>query len=119
MLRQRRPRKRNDNHLEFIRRLPCLLTGSSPVEACHIRYADLSRGKQHTGKGEKPDDEYVLPLHPDLHRKQHSMGEREFWELQGIDPVKISRLLYAVSGNYEEAAKVLRMARLNRRFQND
>ncbi|MBN9317983.1 MAG: DUF968 domain-containing protein [Devosia sp.] len=116
--RQRKPRRHDEKHLRFIRQLPCLLTGRSPVEACHIRYADLEKGKQHTGKGERPDDEYVVPLHPDLHREQHSMNERSFWQKQGVDPVKVAKLLYAVSGNFEEAAKVLRLARLNRRFQN-
>ncbi|WP_291399185.1 hypothetical protein [Devosia sp.] len=46
------------------------------------------------------------------------MNERSFWQKQGVDPVKVAKLLYAVSGNFEEAAKVLRLARLNRRFQN-
>jgi hypothetical protein len=116
---KRRPRIRDDRHLEFIRTLPCLLTGRTPVEACHIRYGDLANGKPATGMGEKPDDEYVVPLHPDLHREQHSMSERVFWERQSVDPVKVSRLLYAVSGNFEEAAKVLRLARMNRRFQKN
>jgi hypothetical protein len=110
-LRQRRPRQRDPRHLDFIRQLPCLITGRRPVEAAHIRYADLPKGKPHTGMGEKPDDRWTVPLHPEMHRKQHAMGERRFWEEQGIDPCAVAQALYAVSGNVKEGLKVLRRAR--------
>ena len=113
-MRQRKPRQRDERHLDFIRQLPCLITARTPVEAAHIRYADLPEGKSYTGKGEKPDDKYTVPLHADQHRLQHSMNEREFWKRARINPVKASKLLFAVSGNFEQAAKILTMARVGR-----
>jgi hypothetical protein len=116
-LRQRTPRQRDEKHLSFIRQLPCLVTGRTPVEAAHVRYADVTRDKPHTGKGEKPDDRFAVPLHWEIHREQHSMGERDFWERQGIDPVKVALLLHGVSGDVAEGEKVIRLARLNRKLR--
>ncbi len=116
-LRQRQPRQRDEKHLAFIRQLPCLVTGRTPVEAAHVRYADVTRGKPHTGKGEKPDDRYAVPLHWETHREQHSMSERRFWEQRGIDPVKTALLLFGVSGDVEEGEKVIRLARMNRNLR--
>lgn len=44
--------------------------------------------KRPTGLGEKPDDKWAMPLCSEHHREQHSMGEREFWEGYGIDPIR-------------------------------
>lgn len=111
---QRSPRKTDARHLAFIRMLPCLVTGRGPVEAAHVRYADLPKGKRYTGKGEKPDDRWAVPLHPEVHREQHSMSERAFWDKQGIDPCAVALQLFAVTGNIEEGLKVLRLARMKK-----
>ena len=113
-MRQRKPRQHYERHLDFIRQLPCLITARTPVEAAHIRYADQPEGKPYTGKAEKPDDKYTVPLHPDQHRLQHSMSEREFWKRTRINPVKVAKLLFAVSENFEQANKILTMARVGR-----
>jgi hypothetical protein len=112
MLRQRRPRIELPRHLAFIRELPSLVAVPGPVEAAHIRYAELRYGKEHTGMGEKPDDFWVVPLAHDAHMAQHHAGdERAWWEAQGIDPCLVASLLYSHSGREEEARMVISMAR--------
>ena len=108
---RKRPRVTNDAHLKWIRTLPCVVSGKRPVEAAHIRYADPRFAKRETGKSEKPDDRWTVPLSPDLHREQHSMGEREFWKAKGIDPVFVASALHAVSWDDEAAELILREAR--------
>ena len=105
--RKKRPRQRAEDHLRFIRGLPCLITGKRPVEACHIRYADPKNGKREVGGGEKPDDKYTVPLCPEKHREQHDMNERDFWEAHGIDPVVVAQALWANSGDDEVGEQIL------------
>lgn len=108
---KKRPRQSNDAHLRWIRTLPCVVTGKFPVEAAHVRYAAPAYGKRETGKAEKPDDRWTVPLSPEMHRQQHSSNERAFWETHGIDPCRVALALYAVSGDDEQAAIILRHAR--------
>ncbi|GGD11799.1 hypothetical protein [Aureimonas glaciei] len=82
-----------------------------PCEACHIRYGDATRKKKRGGTGIKPDDFWTVPLHPDEHRDQHSTNEFAWWQRQGIDPLTIASLLYAVSGDVEEGRKIIANAR--------
>lgn len=110
-LRQRQPRLKDKGHLEFVSRLPCIITGRAPVQVCHIRFPSLEHGKRQTGKGEKPDDRWVLPMIPEMHARQHAGNEQQFWEGHGIDPLAVAKLLYACSGNIQEGQKVIRMAR--------
>jgi hypothetical protein len=104
---RKRPREHDDGHLRFIRTLPCLITGTRPVEACHIRYADPRYGKRETGMSEKPSDKYVVPLSPEKHREQHSMNEREFWEKHRIDPLAVATALWANTGDDEACEMIL------------
>ncbi len=108
---QKRPRVENGKHLAWIRTLPCIVTGTRPVEAAHIRYADPVYGKRETGKAERPDDRWVIPLSPDMHRNQHSGSESAFWTKQGIDPCRVALALYALSGDDEQAEIIIRNAR--------
>lgn len=108
---QKRPRKENVDHLKWIRTLPCVITGKHPVEAAHIRYADPAYGKRETGKAEKPDDAFVVPLHPDLHREQHSMNEQVFWAKYRIDPIKVALALSHASGDDDQAKSILERSR--------
>lgn len=109
---QRRPRIHNEFHLQFIRGLPCLLTGeNTSVEACHIRYTDLRVDKHNAGVGAKPDDMFVVPLCGRMHRLQHSVGdERKFWATYGIDPVFYALALYAISGDHDRACRIINNA---------
>ena len=107
---QKRPRKEDDAHLRWLRTLPCVITGTRPVEAAHIRFGDPVYGKRETGRGEKPSDMWALPLAARLHREQHDMSERLFWLKYGIDPLKIALSLHACSGDDEQATVILREA---------
>ncbi|HEX5935895.1 MAG TPA: hypothetical protein VFY63_17175 [Pseudorhizobium sp.] len=101
----------DDRHLAFIRTLPSVLSGAFGCEACHIRYGDPMYRKKHTGKAQKPDDAWTIPLTSDEHRDQHAANEREWWLSQGIDPLLIALQLYAVTGNTEAATKIILEAR--------
>ena len=50
------------------------------------------------GKTNGRDDKWVTPLCPYHHRlgplSQHSMSERQFWEMMLIDPLELARELW-------------------------
>lgn len=108
-LRQRGPRQEDRAHLAFIRTRPCCIKHCNrQAEAAHIRMACLAIGKEYTGKGEKPDDKWTVPLCPYHHRigvaSQHSMGEADFWQMVGINPFPIAQDLWRQSGGEERAS---------------
>lgn len=94
-------------YLDFIRSLPCIVTRKMPVEAAHVSYAEPRAGKLGRGKGAKESDCWAVPLHPEEHRRQHSMGEREYWASVGIDPVQVAAFLYTAYPNHERALLVI------------
>ena len=100
-------RIRDDRHLAFIRTLPSVLSGVYGCEACHIRYGDPMYRKKRTGKGQKPDDCWVIPMTPDEHRDQHSGNEVNFWNRYRIDPLAIAQKIYAVSGDKDAAIQII------------
>lgn len=105
-------RRKDEKHLTFIRTLECCICGdNTSTEAAHIRFADARIGKPITGNSIKPDDRFTLPLCGSHHREQHSTNERRFWSAQGMDPVLLSLALYSVSGEDEEASRIIRYAR--------
>lgn len=64
---------RSEKHLKFVRSLPCLIHGTTPSEAAHIR--TFTDG----GTGLKPSDHFTVPLCSKCHREQHHEGEITFW----------------------------------------
>ena len=107
---QKRP-----EHLAFIRKLPCVICGGEgQIEAAHVRMNDASRGKVQA-VGQKPDDRWTVPLCAYHHRMgpkaQHAMGERQFWELHQIDPLRLAELLFETSPDQEKGALIARQAR--------
>lgn len=108
---KKRPREHNPNHLAWIRGLPCLITGTRPVDPAHIRYGDERYGKRATGAGEKPHDKYVVPLCRAKHDEQHQNNEREWWAKHGIDPIQVALALWSVSGDDELAEIIINAAR--------
>lgn len=94
-------------YLDFIRSLPCIVTRREPVEAAHVSYPEPRAGKLGRGKGAKESDCWAVPLHPDEHRRQHSMGEREYWQSAGVDPCIIAAFLHAAYPNRERALLVI------------
>lgn len=105
---QKRPRVHADDHLKWLRTLPCVVTGARGVEAAHIRFADARYRKPAVGMAEKPDDRWALPLSPGEHRRQHSMNEQAYWQSVGIDPVFVAMLLWNNTGDDEEGEAIIR-----------
>lgn len=110
LLRQRAPRVHDAAHLAFVRTRPCCIKHCNrQAEAAHVRMACLAIGKEYTGKAEKPDDRWTVPLCPYHHRigvgSQHSMGEAEFWQMVGLNPFQIAADLWKQSGGEERAAQ--------------
>jgi hypothetical protein len=97
-LRQRRPRVRDEKHLNYIRSLACCICGDdTTVEAAHIRSVSLEHGKNWTGMQEKPSDAWAVPLCGRHHREQHSFGnEVEWWASKGIDPFLLAISLRSI-----------------------
>lgn len=115
MLRQRTPRQHDEKHLRFISQLGCLICGAHDVQAAHVKYADLSVGKEFCGKSEKPDDCFVVPLCIEHHAEQHSFGnERDWWRQEEIDPIKIALALFSVTGNFARGEVIVSACREQR-----
>ncbi len=107
-MRQRQPREINDKHRKFIGGLPCLLCGNNiESQAAHISYGDARWGKPRKGIAQKSSDFYCVPLCGRHHDEQHSMNEREWWDLAGIDPVPIAMALYVNSGNQDAGEQIV------------
>lgn len=104
-------RKKDNNHLNFLRGLTCLVCGKGgAIEAAHVRYSDPRAGKQITGIGIKPNDAFAVPLCQEHHREQHAEGERNFWRRRNLDPVFISLALWQATGDQECADRIIRHA---------
>lgn len=120
-LRQREPRVKDRKYLGVIARMPSVISGREPVHVAHLRYGDLERGKRHTGMGEKPSDQWVLPLTPEEHmygaRSQHANNEKEWWESHGIDPIAVCINLYAIYKSGVDVEARMRQVCLNARFE--
>lgn len=104
-------------YLDFIRSLPCIVTRREGVDAAHVSYAEPSAGKLGRGKASKESDCWAVPLHPDEHRKQHGMDEREYWRSVGIDPVQVAAFLHAAYPNRERALLVINNVQRGNVFQ--
>ncbi len=110
----KRPRKHSKDNLVAIHDLPCILTGTWPVEAAHLRSPCRELGKRETGMQEKPDDAYVVPLSRAKHREQHSMNEVEFWKAHGFEwreVVSIAQALYQHRNDLTLCQEIIQEAR--------
>jgi len=106
---QRRPRERDEKHLEFIRGLRCCLCGAANPDPAHIRSANPIYGKRETGGGEKASDKWTVPLCRREHEQQHAVGnELKWWASKGIDPFGLALALHSASGDQEIAEAILR-----------
>lgn len=95
-------------HLAFIRKLPSVISGRTPCEACHIRSGNPVYRKKRTGGQQKPDDAWTIPLATDEHKAQHDTNEITFWRGHGIDPFALALELYHVSGDVKAGTKIIR-----------
>lgn len=116
---QRHPRKEWPAHLAYIRELSCLACGdNTSTEAAHIRMGCEEIGKRQTGKGEKPDDIYTVPLCGKCHREQHQTSEEKYWQSRyrrGLMPWTVKHWLFlkalalaCASGDHEMGEKIVK-----------
>jgi len=111
---QRRPRRRNEKHLRFIAERPCLVCGSSPCDAHHIKFADARVLKpQSSNIGMKADDRFTLPLCRRHHEEAHR-GERKFFDAYHTDAVLMALALHSISGDAEAADNLIMFAAATR-----
>jgi hypothetical protein len=102
-------RREYPKHLAYVRSLPCTVCRerTQTEEAAHVRMKDPEISKLNPGHSSKPHDFYTVPLCLQHHRDQHAMGEREFWDTAGIDPVKKALALYAHSGDVAAGERII------------
>jgi hypothetical protein len=82
-------RYRNREHLRSVAKQPCLICGRRPSDPHHLRYL------QPRALGRKASDEFAVPLCRVHHRAVHrARDERAWWQLAGIDPIKVARNLW-------------------------
>lgn len=102
-------RNKQNDHLAYIRLLPCLYCDCfAPCDAAHIRFASVEFGKRDVGGGEKPDDEWTVPLCRKCHTKQHSMDEQDFWNKKFIKPLSMALRLFVISGDVIEGTRIIK-----------
>ena len=82
-------RVRDKEHLRYVASQPCLVCGTTPCDAHHIRFA------QPRALGRKVGDEFTVPLCRPHHRELHRSGnEAAWWHEMGIDPLNAARRLW-------------------------
>ena len=119
----KRPRKLHQQHLRFIRSLPCCVCGTHQhIEAAHVRMASAIHGKRGTGTGERPDDCWCVPLcryhHQDSPKAQHRIGEEPFWTMCRIDPFGLALALWCATGDEDRAEAIITETRLRARMDS-
>lgn len=103
----RRPRRKDEKHLAWIRTLPCVICGNDiQTEAAHVRMKNMRYAKTEAGVGAKPGDHWTLPLCGVHHREQHERGENVFWLDHRKDPFTIALALWAETGD-DKAATII------------
>ena len=79
-------RLRDEDHLKFVSRQPCLVCRRRPVDPHHLKFA------QPRAMSRKVSDEFVVPVH---HSELHTHGdERLWWKTLHIDPLPIALRLW-------------------------
>lgn len=91
-------------YLDWIRDLPCIVTGRLNVEAAHISFLAPEYGKLGRGKGAKESDRWAIPLCAEEHRLQHTMNEQDYWASRGINPCVVA---LALRGAYPNSGLAL------------
>ena len=75
-------RWQSQRHRNFVRSHACVVCNAeAPIEVAHVRLGTDG------GMGKKPSDFWCVSMCRDCHTRQHSEGERTFW--QGKDPLAI------------------------------
>lgn len=111
-------RERDEKHLAAVRRCPCVACDVDPAGvAAHVRMS--APGKPNAGIGSKPDDRDALPLCPTCHtdgkEAQHKIGEADFWNRLGLNPIAICWKLYEVSPDVAKMRAVIHAVKEGRK----
>ena len=101
------------SHEAFIRGLPCVACGEPSHTECASAW-----GYAGQGAGFEWRRLYLLPLcGPETvwqdccHSRMHFQGSRRFWAGLGIDPRRLARLLWRVSGDLSAGQHAILLAR--------
>ncbi len=82
-------RRKDKDHLKYLRTQPCLICGRSPSQAHHLRHA------QPRAMGLKSGDEWAVPLCAIHHRALHEAGnEAGWWQGHKIEPIGEAQRLW-------------------------
>ena len=98
-----RRRRLDKDHKAAVSALCCLATYRRHgllrfgVHVAHLRFSSAHHGAVNPGLQRKPDDCWTLPLCPEEHRLQHSMGEAAYWAELKLDPHAIATALHQAS----------------------
>lgn len=105
-------RVKDEAHLAFVRKLPCIAGGNGPIDAAHIRQASAEYNKPVAGTSLKPDDCWTIPLTHGLHLgRLHQIGEERFFAELGVNPLKVAWDLFQASGDLEAGRSIIAEAR--------
>lgn len=105
--------KKCKGYMEWIHELPCVVTGTQPVEAAHLSKAALEYGHLGRGKGRKASDRWALPLCKAEHDRQHSMAELDYWKSVGINPYVAALALWGLWSDFGEDSTAYAVMLLN------
>lgn len=108
--------KKQASYLEFLHRLPCVVTGVYGVEAAHLSFAAAEYGHYGRAKGRKASDRWALPLAAEQHRRQHSMNEREYWASVGRNPHELALVIHGLWTELGSDAEPFAVAVINQRI---
>ena len=98
---KRDSRWRSQVHRNFVRSHACSACHSTTViEVAHVRIGSGA------GMGEKPDDWNTVSLCKKCHERQHSIGERTFWDSRNVEKL-IEAFCNASPKRYEIVQKKL------------
>ena len=87
---------RSARYLDFIRKQPCIITGSFPSVPHHTSKA---------GIGLKGSDYLTVPLKPELHNELHTIGQKTFQDKYSVDfrawiDYLLSAYIHKLEGNH-------------------
>ena len=107
--------KKKAAYLDFVRSLPCCVTGRHGVEAAHLSFAMPRYGHYGRGRQSKSGDRWALPLCTDEHRRQHSMAEEVYWF--GRSPHVLALTLFGLWSDLGDDAQPFAAAIINQHIQ--
>ena len=103
--------RKDSGYLAWLHSVPCIVTGTLPVEAAHLSTANPKYGHMGRGKGQKAHDRWALPLSPEQHRRQHDVGENRYWLFKDADPYLTALVLHGLyldGVSPEDAYRIIR-----------